>query len=65
MNELLNDLPFLPRRMKTETVEKLVVNYASKKERVIHLRNLKQGLNHRLFLKKAVIESLSSIKKLA
>ena len=51
--------------MKTETVEKLVVNYASKKERVIHLRNLKQGLNHRLFLKKAVIESLSSIKKLA
>ena len=51
--------------MKIEKVEKLVVNYASKKEHVIHIRNLKQGLNHGLFLKKAVIESLNSIKKLA
>ena len=65
MNELLNDLPFLRKRMKIEKVEKLVVNYASKKEHVIHIRNLKQGLNHGLFLKKAVIESLNSIKKLA
>ena len=36
-NELHNDLSFLPERMKTEKVEKLVVN--DKTEYFIHLRN--------------------------
>ena len=36
-NELHNDLSFLPERMKTEKVEKLVAN--DKTEYFIHLRN--------------------------
>ena len=50
--ELHNDLPFLPERMKIEKVEKLVTNLHDKTEYVIHIRNLKQALNHRLILKK-------------
>ena len=40
------DLPFLPKKMKIEKVEKLVANY------VMHIRNLKQALSHGLVLKK-------------
>ena len=50
--ELHDDLPFLPERMKTEKVEKLVINLHDKIEYVIHIRNLKQALNHGLVLKK-------------
>ena len=38
--------------MKIEKVEKLVTNSHDKAEYVIHLRNLKQTLNHELVLKK-------------
>ena len=38
--------------MKTEKVEKLVANLHDKTEYVIHIRNLKQVLNHRLVFKK-------------
>ena len=38
---------FLPERMKIEKVEKLVTNLHGKNEYVIHIRNLKQALNHR------------------
>ena len=38
--------------MKTENVKKLVPNLHDKTEYVIHIRNLKQTLNNRLFLKK-------------
>ena len=38
--------------MKIEKVEKLVVNLHAKIEYVIHIRNLKQVLNHGLVLKK-------------
>ena len=37
--------------MKIEKVEKLVANLHDKTEYVIHIRNLKQALNHRLVLK--------------
>ena len=47
-----NDLPFLPERMKIEKVEKLVANLHDKTEYVIHIRNLKQALNHGIVLKK-------------
>ena len=47
-----NDLPFLPERMKMEKVEKFVTNLHDKTEYVIHIRNLKQKLNHGLSLKK-------------
>ena len=50
--ELHNDLPFLLERMKTENVEKLVTNLHDKTEFVIHIRNLKQALNHGLIVKK-------------
>ena len=52
LHELHNDLPFLPERMKIEKVEKLVANLHDKTEYVIHIRNLKQALNHGLLLKK-------------
>ena len=52
LHELHNDLLFLPERMKTEKVEKLVANLHDKTEYVIHIRNLKQALNHALVLKK-------------
>ena len=52
LHELHNDLPFLPERMKTEKAETLVTNLNDKTEYVIHIRNLKQALNHGLVLKK-------------
>ena len=39
--------------MKTEKVEKLVANLHDKPEYVIHIRKLKQALNHGLVLKKS------------
>ena len=51
VHKLHNDLPFLPERMKFEKVENLVSNFHDKIEYVIHIRNLKQALNHRLILK--------------
>ena len=38
--------------MKIEKVEKLIIDIHDKTEYVIHIRNLKQALNHRLTLKK-------------
>ena len=52
VHELHNDLPFLPERMKFEKVGKLVTNLHDKTEYVIHIRSLKQALNHGLVLKK-------------
>ena len=42
-----NDLPFLPERIKTKKVEKLVSNLDDKTEYITHIRNLKQALNHK------------------
>ena len=42
LHELHNGLPFLPKRMKIEKVEKIVVNLHDKTEYVAHIRNLKQ-----------------------
>ena len=52
LHELHSDLPFLPKRIKIETVEKLVANLHDKEEYVIYIGNLKQSSNHRLVLKK-------------
>ena len=52
LRELHNDLEFLPERMKIEKIEKLVTNLHEKTEYAIHIRNLKQALNHGLTLKK-------------
>ena len=58
LHELHNDLPFLPERMKIQKFEKCLINSHHKTEYTIHIRNLKQALNHRLVLKKvySVIE---------
>ena len=52
MFNIVQYVPFLPERMKTEKVEKLVANLHDKTEEIINLRNLKQALSRRLALKK-------------
>ena len=52
LHELHNDLSFLPERMKIEKIEKLVANLHDKTEYIMHIKNLKQALNHGLVLKK-------------
>ena len=47
------ELPFLPERKKVEKVEKLICSIEDKEKYVIHIRPLKQALNHELKLKKA------------
>ena len=50
--ELHNDLLFLPERIKTEKVEKLIANFHNKNEYLIQTINVKQTLNHGLVLQK-------------
>ena len=53
--ELFNlhkDLPFLPERKKVEKVEKLICSIEDKEKYVIHIRALKQALDHGLVFKK-------------
>ena len=52
LHKVNNDLPFLLEWPKTEKVEMLVANLRDKTEGFIHIRNLKQALNHELVLKK-------------
>ena len=40
------DLPFLPESKKVEKVEKLICSIEDKEKYVIHIRTLKQALNH-------------------
>ena len=47
-----NDLTLLPERIKIKKVEKLVAKLYNQTEYVIHIRNLKQALNHGLVLRK-------------
>ena len=46
------DLPFLPERRKLEKAEKFVCGIEDKEKYVIHIRALKQALNHGLILKR-------------
>ena len=52
LHDLHSDLPFLPKRMKIDKCKKLVCNLRNKKKYIVHIRSLKQALNHRLKLKK-------------
>ena len=52
LHEVDNDLPFLPTKMKIEKVEKLVANLHDQPEYAMHIRKLKEALNHGLVLKK-------------
>ena len=49
--ELHNDLSFLPEKIKIEKVVMLLADLHDKTEYVIHIRNLKQALNHGLVFK--------------
>ena len=52
LHDLHSDLPFVPERMKIDKCKKLVSNLYSNKKYVVHIRSLKQTLNHGLILKK-------------
>ena len=55
--ELLNlheDLLFLPENKKVNKVEKLICSIEKKEKYVIHIRYLKQALNHGLVFKKYI-----------
>ena len=49
---LHSDLPFLAKRKKLKKCNKLVCNINDKENYVVHIRALKQALNHGLILKK-------------
>ena len=49
---LHEDLPFLPERMEICKCKKFVCNLYDKENYVVHIRSLKQALNHGLILKK-------------
>ena len=53
LHEILNDLPFLPEKIKIEKVEKLVGNLHDGNEFSIHISNLKEALNNGFVLKNA------------
>ena len=52
LHDLHSDLPFLPKRIKIDKCKKLVCNLRYKKKYVVHIRSLKQALNHRLKFKR-------------
>ena len=52
LNYLHSDLPFLPERMKINNCIKLVCNLYDKNNYVVHIRSLKQALDHGLILNK-------------
>ena len=51
LHDLHSDLPFLPKRMKINKCKKLVCNLRNKKKYVVHIKSLKQALNHGLKFK--------------
>ena len=55
LHHLHSDLPFLPERMKIDKCKKFVCNLYDKKSYVVHIRSLKQALNHGQILKKVHI----------
>ena len=52
LHDLHSDLPFLPKRMKIDKCKKLVCNLQNKKKYIMHIKSLKQALDHGLKLKK-------------
>ena len=52
VDDVHSDLPFLPKRMKINKCSKVACNLYDKNNYVVHIRSLKQVLNHGLMLKK-------------
>ena len=46
LHDLHSDLPFLPERMKINKSNKLVCNLYDKNNYIVHIRSLKQALDH-------------------
>ena len=52
LHDLHSDLPFLPERMSINRRNQLICNLSDKNKYVVHIKSLKQELNHGLILKK-------------
>ena len=52
LHDLHNDIPFMCNKMKVNGVEKLIPNLYDKRKYIVHIRALKQAMNHGLALKK-------------
>ena len=52
LHVLHSDLPFLPERININKCSKLVYNLHDKNNYVVHIRSLKQAVDHGLILKK-------------
>ena len=52
LHDLHSDLPFVPEGMKINKCSKLSCNLYDKNNCVVHIRSLKQALDHGLILKK-------------
>ena len=52
LHDLHNDIPFMCTKMKVNGIEKLISNLYYKRKYIIHIRALKQALDHRLILEK-------------
>ena len=52
LHDIHSDLPFLPKRMKIDKIKKLVCSLLNKNKYAIHIKSLKQALNHGFKLKK-------------
>ena len=52
LHDLHSDLTFLPKRIKIDKCKKLVCDLHNKKKYVVHIKSLKQALNHGLKLKR-------------
>ena len=61
LHKLHSDLPFLPERMKINKCNKLLCSVQDKENYVVHIRALKQALNHGLILKK--VHSVTEFRK--
>ena len=52
LHDLHSDLPFLPERMRIDKCSKLICNLYDENNYVVHIRSLKQALDHGIILKK-------------
>ena len=52
LHDLHNDIPFMCAKMKVNGVEKLIPNLYNKRKYIVHIRALKQAIDHGLLLKK-------------
>ena len=52
LHDLHNDIPFMCNKMKVNGVEKLIPNLYNKRKYIVHIKALKQAIDHGLLLRK-------------